>query len=112
MHLIRLGDNMTRKRRPNFSPEFKLESARLVVDQNYSVRQAAEAVNVSSTSMDKWARQLREERNGTSSMPNALSPDQRKIQELEKRIKRIETEKEILKKATALLMSDSLNNLR
>jgi len=31
-------------------------------------------------------------------MPNALTPDQRKIQELEKRIKRIETEKEILKK--------------
>ncbi len=79
MHLKQLGDNMTRKRRPNFSPEFKLESARLVVDQNYSVRQAAEAVNVNSTSMDKWARQLREERNGTSSMPNALSPDQRKI---------------------------------
>lgn len=112
MHLILLGDDMTRKRRPNFSPEFKLESAQLVVDQNYSVRQAAEAVNVSSTSMDKWARQLRQERNGTSSMPNALTPDQRKIQELEKRIKRIETEKEILKKATALLMSDSLNNLR
>ena len=60
MHLILLGDNMTRKRRPNFSPEFKLESAQLVVDQNYSVRQAAEAVNVSASSMDKWARQLRE----------------------------------------------------
>jgi hypothetical protein len=27
MHLKQLGDNMTRKRRPNFSPEFKLESA-------------------------------------------------------------------------------------
>jgi transposase len=112
MHFLQLGDNMTRKKRPNFSPEFKLESAQLVVDQNYSVRQAAEAVNVSASSMDKWSRQLREERNGTSSMPNALTPDQRKIQELEKRIKRIETEKEILKKATALLMSDSLNNLR
>tara|TARA_B110000211_G_scaffold1739_1_gene2118 strand:+ start:1695 stop:1868 length:174 start_codon:yes stop_codon:yes gene_type:complete len=47
--------------------------------------------------MDKWSRQLREERNGTSFMPNALTPDQRKIQELEKRIKRIETEKEILR---------------
>ena len=62
MHLTRLGDNMTHKRRPNFSPEFKLEAAQLVVDQNYPVRQAAEAVNVSASSMDKWARQLREER--------------------------------------------------
>ncbi|MBT4893702.1 MAG: transposase, partial [Gammaproteobacteria bacterium] len=50
---------MTRKKRPNCSTEFKLESAQLVVDQNYSVRQAAEAVNVSASSMDKWSRQLR-----------------------------------------------------
>ena len=103
---------MIRKRRPNFSPEFKLESAKLVVDQNYSIREAAEAVNVGKSTVDKWVRQLRDERNGTSIMPNALTPDQRKIQELERRIKRIETEKEILKKATALLMSDSLSNLR
>jgi transposase len=41
-----------------------------------------------------------------------MTPDQRKIRELENRIKRIELEKEILKKATALLMSDSMNNLR
>jgi len=48
---------MTGKRRPTFNPEFKLESAQLVVDQNYSVRQAAEAVNVSASAMDKWVRQ-------------------------------------------------------
>jgi len=36
----------------------------------------------------------------------ALAPDQLKIRELEKKIKRIEMEKEILKKASALLMSD------
>ena len=59
MPLIQLGDNMTRKRRPNFSPEFKLESAQLVVDQNYSIRQAADAVNVSASSMEKWAKQLK-----------------------------------------------------
>jgi transposase len=31
---------------------------------------------------------------------------------LEKQLKRVEMEKEILKKATALLMSDSMNGLR
>ena len=39
-----------------------------------------------------------------------MTPEQLKIRELEKKIERIELEKEILKKATALLMSDSLNN--
>lgn len=41
-----------------------------------------------------------------------VTPEQGKIRELEKRIKRLEMEKQILKKATALLMSDSLNGLK
>ena len=112
MHLITLGDKMTRKTRRTFTPEFKLEAAQLVVDQSYSIREAANAMNVGKSTMDKWVRQLKSERNGTANHPNAMTPDQRKIQELEKRIKRIELEKEILKKATALLMSDSMNNVR
>jgi|TARA_B110000495_G_C22941342_1_gene550797 hypothetical protein len=51
-HFLQFGDNTTRKK-PNFSPAFKLESAQLVVDQNYFVRQATEAVNVSASSLDK-----------------------------------------------------------
>ena len=100
-----------KKTRPTFSTEFKLESAQLVLDQNYSIREAASAVNVSKSTLNKWVQQLKEERNGVSTKPNALTPEQRKIKELERRIKRIELEKEILKKATALLMSDSLHNL-
>jgi len=32
--------------RPTFSPEFRLEASQLVVDQNYTVREAAKAMNV------------------------------------------------------------------
>ena len=95
-----------------FSAEFKLESAQLVVEQGYSPSEAAKAMNVGLSTIGKWVRQLREERLGVVKQPNAITPEQRKIQELERRIKRIELEKEILKKATALLMSDSLNNIR
>ena len=102
------------KKRPsrNFSPEFRLESAQLVVDQNYTVREAAAAMNVGLSTMDKWVRQLRQERNGESPKVTPMTPEQLKIRELEKRIRDIEMEKEILKKATALLMSDSLNTSR
>jgi transposase len=103
---------MTRKAKRNFSPEFRLEAAQLVVDQNYSVREAAEAMNVSHSAMDKWVRQLRQERSGGSPKAMPMTPDQLKIRQLEKRIRDIEMEKDILKKATALLMSDSLNNSR
>jgi len=103
---------MSKRMRPTFKPEFRLEVAQLVVDQGYSIREASSAMNVGKSTVDKWVRQLKNERNGIADQPNALTPEQRKIKELEKKIKRIELEKEILKKATALLMSDSMNNLR
>lgn len=101
---------ITNKSRPTFSPEYRLNAAQLVVDQNYSVNEAAQAMNVGKSTMDKWVRQLRAERAGKSPTATPMTADQLKIRELEKRIKRIELEKEILKKATALLMSDSLNS--
>ena len=98
---------MTKRIRPNFTPEFRLESAPLVLDQGYSIKEAAEAMNVGKSTMDKWVRQLKDERDGMTPKATPMTPDQLKIRELEKKIKRIEMEKEILKKATALLASDS-----
>lgn len=100
------------KTRRTFSPEFKLEAAQLVVDQGYTIKAACDAMGVGKSTMEYWVRQLREERQGKTPTSSAITPEQRRIQELEKQIRRLEEEKEILKKATALLMSDSLNNLR
>ncbi|NRP09423.1 Transposase [Marinobacterium sp. xm-a-121] len=103
---------MTKPKRPNFSPEFRLESAQLVVDQGYKVREAAEAMGVGKSTMDKWVRQLRAERKGESPKATPMTEEQRRIRELEKQVKQLEMEKEILKKASALLMSDELKGLR
>jgi len=100
---------MKRNTRRSFSPEFRLESAQLVVDQHYSIREAASAVGVGHSTMDRWVRQLRQERNGRTPKASAMTPEHKRIKELEKRIRDIEEQNEILKKATALLMSDSLN---
>lgn len=98
------------KTRRNYSAEFRLEAAQLVVDQGYTLKAAAESMGVSKGSMENWARQLRKERQGETRKASAMMSDQRRIQELEKQVRRIEMEKDILKKATALLMSDSLNS--
>jgi len=98
------------KMRRTFSPEFRLETAQLEVDQGYTVRAACQAVGVGKSTMEHWVRQLRQERQGQTPKGVALTPEQKRIQKLEKQLRRVEQEKEILKKATALLMSDSLNN--
>jgi transposase len=100
---------MELNRRRVFSPEFRLEVAQLVADQGYSVREAAKAMDVGVSTVSKWVCHLKRERLGlTTDGVSALTPEQRRIKELEKRIKRIELEKEVLKKATAFLMSDSM----
>ena len=94
-----------------FSQEFKRESASLVVDKGYSITEACTAVGVRDSAMRKWVSQLREERGGTTPIGSkALTPEHQRIQELEARIRRIEREKAILKKATALLMSDTMRS--
>ena len=106
-----LGEPMKKRTRPTFSPEFRLEASQLVIDQNYTVIAAAKAINLGISTMAKWVAQLNQERQGKAYVAaTPMSPDQLKIRELEKRIALIEMEKEILKKATALLMSDSLNS--
>jgi transposase len=94
-----------------FTPDFKSDVASLVVDQGYTHRQASEATGVSESAIGRWAIQLRRERAGKTPLSKAMTPEQQKIQLLEKQIKRLEMEKEILKKATALLMSDEFKNM-
>jgi len=84
----------------------------LVLDQGYSLMDAARSMGVGDTALRRWVEQLRQERSGITPQSKALTPDQRKIQELEARINRLEREKSILKKATALLMSDELDRTR
>lgn len=55
-------------------------------------------MNVGISTMAKWVAQLKLDRQGKSyAVATPMTPDQLKIRELEKRIQRIEMEKEILK---------------
>ena len=103
---------MTKRTRPTYSPEFRLEVAQEVVDKGRTIKEVASSLGLGKSTVDKWSRQLRNERNGTLSNATPLTPDQLKIRELERKIKRLEGDNEILKKASALLMQDSIKGFR
>ncbi|MFT5675798.1 MAG: transposase [Paraglaciecola sp.] len=48
-----LGAKMTKRKRPTFSPEFRLETAQLVVDQGYTHQDAAKAMGVGNSTLSK-----------------------------------------------------------
>ncbi|GKQ11122.1 transposase [Klebsiella quasipneumoniae] len=69
----------------NFSAEFKRESAQLVVDQNYTVADAASAMDVGLSTMTRWVKQLRDERQGKTPKTSPITPEQIEIRELRKK---------------------------
>lgn len=102
---------MTKQRR-SFSAEFKGEAAGLVLDQGYNHTEASRWLGVVKSALRRWVNQLQQERSGITPQSKALTPEQQKIQELKARIARLEREKSILKKATALLMSEEHERTR
>lgn len=47
-----------------FTAEFKIEAAKLVLDQNYTYSEAAKAMNISLSAINRWVKSFRMERQG------------------------------------------------
>jgi transposase len=102
---------MARQRR-TYNTNFKREAANLVLKEGYSVGGASRSLDIGETALRRWIDQLEGERLGVTPKAKAFTDEQRRIQELEAQVRRLEQEKSILKKATALLMSDEMNRTR
>ena len=89
-----------------YSEDFKRDAVRLVTDEQYTVKAAAQAVGVSEKSLYDWHRKF-----APSPVPcgdNATVAElQAENKRLRKSLKRAELEREILKKATAYFARES-----
>ena len=101
------------KKRSRYSNEFKLEAINLVEEQGRKIPEVASSLGIGRTTLEKWVYQYRKEQQGIApTQGRAITPEQRKIQELEKQVKQLKMERDILKKASALLAQDNLNVYR
>jgi transposase-like protein len=73
-----------------FSPGFQLESAQLVLDLITPLAEAAKAMNVGLSTMTRWVRQLKDDRQGKPTKAAPMTPEQIEIRELKKKLQRIE----------------------
>ena len=91
----------TKKERRNFSAEFKIEAAKLVVEQGMTRSKVAEDLGITPTQVGKWVSDYQND--GPSAFPGQgrLSPQDQKIRDLENEVKRLRMERDILKKAAA-----------
>ena len=84
---------MSRKR---YTPEFRAEAIRQVMERGYPVSEVARRLGVSTNSMYKWLR-------GVGKIPRLVAQDDLRAENarLKAELRRVEEERDILKKAAA-----------
>ncbi len=96
---------MSPKLRVQITPQQKLEYAKMMVEDGYTNQQIQDISGACSSAVVRWTRQYKEEMLGmTPTNRVALTPEQQRIQELEKQLARAKRDIDILKKASALFI--------
>ncbi|BAP43395.1 transposase IS3/IS911 family protein [Pseudomonas sp. StFLB209] len=80
---------------------FKLEVAKMVKDQGMSVSQVCRDLNIGDTAVRRWVQQYESEQLGNAGIGKPLTAEQQRIRELERQVRDLKLDNDILKKATA-----------
>ncbi len=97
---------MARRKRRKFTAQFKADAVALVKTGGKTIAEVTEQFDLTETALREWVK--RAEADAGRGPPDALTTAERaELIELRKRVKRVEMERDILKKATAFFARDS-----
>lgn len=97
---------MSRRKRRAFSADFKREAVELTKAGDRGIGGVARDLDLTETALREWVK--RAEEAGAVAVPGALTEAEREeLQKLRKQVKRLEMEREILKKGLAFFARES-----
>lgn len=82
-----------------FTPEFKQQAIRMVIDQSRSIAEVARELHISAQTLANWLAKHRKEHMSVEEVKTA--EENKKIRELEKELRDLRMENEFLGKAVA-----------
>ena len=94
----------TRKKYPK---EFKLDAIGLVLDQGYTRTEAARSLGINANMLGRWVKEQQADDGHAFRGNGKLTLDQEEIRKLKTQVKRLEMEKDILKKATVFFAKET-----
>jgi transposase len=92
------------ERRRKYSPEFKEEAARMVVESSRSIAEVAREIGVNETTLGNWVREYREA-HAEDEPPLTLS-ERARLRELERENRELRMKAEFLGKAAAFFAQE------
>jgi transposase len=93
--------------RKKYAKEFKLDAISLVVDQDYTRVEAARSLDINTNMLGRWIKEHQSDEGQAFRGNGKLTPEQEEIRSLKTRVKRLEMEKDILKKATVFFAKET-----
>ncbi len=93
--------------RKTYSKEFKLDAIALVREQSYSIAEAARNLEVTPQLLGRWIKEAENDDGHAFRGNGKLTPEQEEIRKLKAQVKRLEMEREILKKATVFFAKET-----
>ena len=95
-------------KRKTYTKEFKLDAISLVLEQDYTRTAAAKSLDINSNMLGRWIKEYQADDNDKAFRGKGkLTPDQEEIRKLKAQVKRLEMEKDILKKATVFFAAET-----
>lgn len=95
------------EKRKRYTAEFRQGAVKLVLEQGRTASDVARSLGVKPNSVQKWVQQARIDL-GDGRPDQLTSEEKAELASLRKRVKELETEKAILKKAAALFAKESV----
>ncbi len=93
--------------RKKYSKEFKLDAVSLVTEQGYKRSEAARSLGINSNMLGRWVKEAKSD-DGLAFRGNGkLTPEQEEVRTLKAQVKRLQMEKELLKKATLFFAAET-----
>lgn len=90
-------DNLMTKVRKTYTPAFKLEMIKLIEEQGQKIGAVASQYEIGESILKAWLKRYRAEQQGNPiSKGNALTEEQREIQQLKKEVAQLKLERDIL----------------
>lgn len=93
--------------RKKYGKEFKLDAIRLVKEQGYTARQAAQSLGIDSGMLGRWIREQETDNQVAFRGNGKATPEMVELRRLREENRQLKMEREILKKATAFFAKES-----
>jgi transposase len=93
--------------RKAYTPEFELQAVAMITDQKLSVAEVARRLGVGEGLLHAWKKAVLKTGTGAFPGPGHLTPVEEENRRLRAEVKRLEMERDILKKATAFFAAQT-----